>query len=231
MGDKGRHTGASLDFHVEDIEVEPFGAEPTLNFRLRIGSDNGLPIRCIMLQTQIRIEAGRRYYDDTEKEKLTDLFGHPESSSHTIRGLFWTQVGTVVPPFQGECPVTLPVPASYDFNLAVTKFFYALEKGIIPLLLLFSGSVAYQDETGALQFDQIPWSKEAVYQLPLDIWAEMIRRYHPHEVWLGLSRENFDRLYRYKRQNGLPSVNAALERLLDGEGRPLETDLKPGANA
>ena len=61
----------------------------------------------------------------------------------------------------------LPVPCTYDFNVAATKYFYALEEGDIPLLFLFSGTIFYAADDGALQVAQISWDKEAPFRLPV----------------------------------------------------------------
>ena len=62
--------------------------------------------------------------------------------------MLWTHASVVVPPFTGETTAEVPVSCTYDFNVAATKYFYALEDGEIPLDFLFSGSVFYQDAAG-----------------------------------------------------------------------------------
>ena len=56
----------------------------------------------------------------------------------------------------GAADVDLPVPCSYDFNLAATKYFAALEGGDIPLCFLFSGTIFYEADDGALQVARSP---------------------------------------------------------------------------
>jgi hypothetical protein len=119
-----------------------------------------------------------------------------------------------VPPFTGSTQVELPVPCTYDFNLAATKYFYALEQGEIPLLFLFSGTIFYAAEDGALQVAQIPWSKEAPFRLPAQVWKEMMQLYYPNNAWLSVRKDVFDRLYRYKVRRGLPTWEQVLESLL-----------------
>ena len=77
----------------------------------------------------------------------------------------WTHVSAALPSFVGECIVDLPVPCSYDFNLAVTKYFDALEDGEIPLCFLFSGTIFHEAPDGDLKVVQISWEKEAYYRL------------------------------------------------------------------
>ena len=51
----------------------------------------------------------------------------------------------------GALPVTLidvPVPCTFDFNVAMTKYVYGLDDGELPTSLLFSGTV-FTPESGA----------------------------------------------------------------------------------
>jgi hypothetical protein len=110
--------------------------------------------------------------------------------------------------------VKLPVPCSFDFNIAATKYFHGIEDGEAPLIFLFSGSVFYRDENDNLQIGQIAWSKESAYRLPVRVWRSMMDHYYPQTAWLCLRRDAFDELYRYKRAKGLPSFEQALDDLL-----------------
>jgi hypothetical protein len=207
---------SELDFRVEGAEVERHAAAPLIRFRLRVANrEPGVRIRNVMLQCQIRIEATRRFYAPAEQARLHELFGAPQEWGKTLRSLLWTHVGVTVPAFEGECVVDLPVPCSYDFNLAIAKYFYGLDQGEVPLLLLFSGTVFYANAEGVLQLDQIAWSKEAQFRLPVRVWHEMMEHYYPDGAWLRLSLDLFERLYGYKRARGFPTWEQALESLLD----------------
>ena len=118
--------------------------------------------------------------------------------------------------------VDLPVPCTFDFNLAVTKYFHALEPAGegIPLCLLFSGTIFHEGQDGLLHVAQIPWEKEARYNLPAGVWKEMMDLYYPNSAWLCLRRDVFDRLARYKAGKMLPTWEQALERLLDVAEQP-----------
>ena len=105
------------------------------------------------MRCQIRIEPARRRYTDAEQERLLDLFGTPERWGQTLRPMLWTHAVAVVPPFIGTAVADLPVPCSYDFSLAATKYFGGLEGGEIPLCFLFSGTIFYEAEDGALAGD------------------------------------------------------------------------------
>lgn len=216
-----------LDFQVESVEAVPFAVAPLLNFKLRV--DNSNPdewIQTVALRCQIQIEPTRRQYNPEEQEKMLDLFGEPERWGQTLKTMLWTHASTVVSPFQNTTTVDLPVNCTFDFNVAGTKYFAGLEDGEIPLLLLFSGTVFYEAEDGAIQVAQISWSKEAQFRLPVSVWREMMEHYYPNSAWLILRRDAFERLQKYKMQRGIPTFEQALEKLLLAE----ETEIKKSAS-
>lgn len=120
-----------------------------------------------------------------------------------------------VPAFEQECAIDLPVPCSFDFNIAATKYFYGLEDGDVPLNLLYSGSVFYRGPDGLLQIAQIPWTKENAFRLPVSVWHAMMEVHYPKSAWLCLRRDVFEQLYRYKRQKGLVTFERAIEELIE----------------
>jgi Family of unknown function (DUF6084) len=208
-----------LNFQVEDAQPERFAAAPLLVFKLRVSeavSDGGrpTPIHAVALRCQIRIEPARRHYEAREQARLLDLFGTPERWGQTLRPMLWTHVGVVVPPFSGTSAVDLPVACSYDFNLAATKFFAALEQGEIPLCFLFSGTIFYEGAEGALQVAQISWEKEAYFRLSASAWRGLMDVYYPNTATLSLRKDVFDRLDAYRSRRGLPTWEQAMERLL-----------------
>ena len=214
-----------LTFQVEGAEPQRFAVNPLLHFKLRLTQTvtNGTPptpIHAVALRCQIRIEPAKRRYEPVEQKHLVDLFGTPERWGKTLRPLLWTHVTAVVPPFTGNCLADLPVPCSYDFNVAATKYFAALKHDAIPLCFLFSGTVFYEAENG-LQVTQIPWEKEACFRLPAATWRGLMEMYYPNSVWLPLPKDAFDLLTQYKSRQGLPTIEQALERLLSTAEEPV----------
>jgi hypothetical protein len=134
-----------------------------------------------------------------------------------MKSMLWTHADTVVSPFTGETTVNLPVNCTFDFNIAATKYFAGLEGGEIPLLFLFSGTIFYQNEFGALQISQISWNKESNFSLPASIWHKMMEAYYPNSNWLRLERETFERLLAFKTKHGIPTWEQVLEKLLPEE--------------
>ncbi|HZZ41936.1 MAG TPA: DUF6084 family protein [Tepidisphaeraceae bacterium] len=204
-----------LNFNVEKAEPVTFAAAPLLHFKLRITEAEGQNIHAIALRCQIRIEPARRHYEPAEKERLIDLFGEPSRWGQTLKSLLWTHASVVVPPFTGSTTVDLPVPCSYDFNLAASKYFYAMEKEDVALCLMFSGTIFYETPEHSLQVAQIPWDKESNFRLPVRVWREMMDHYYPNSAWLCLRKDVFDRLAQFKSRQSLTSWESAIGRLLD----------------
>ena len=174
-----------------------------------------IPVRNIMLRCQIRIEPTRRQYGAAEHEHLVDLFGCKERWGETLRSFLWTHTDVLIPAFETDCSIDLPVPCSYDFNIAATTYFHGLEAGEAPLSLLFSGTIFYGDPDGRLQIEQIAWSKEATYRLPVATWHAMMEHHYPNGLFLCVGRNVFDQLERFKRAHGHPTLELALADLLD----------------
>ena len=141
-----------LSFVVEGAACVPFAAAPTFALKLRItNADPAERIQNVLLTCQIQIEATRRRYNRNEQSRLVDLFGEPPRWAQTLRAMLWTHASVMVPPFEGEIQVDLPVPCTFDFNVAATKYLDGLEEGEVPLDLLFSGTVFFAGEEGALR--------------------------------------------------------------------------------
>jgi hypothetical protein len=205
-----------LSFQVEGAEPERVAAAPLLLFKLRVtdAASAPTPVHAVVLRCQVRIEPARRRYSAVEQERLLDLFGTPERWGQTLRPMLWTHVSVALPPFVGGCVADLPVPCSYDFSLAATKYFTALDGGDVPLCFLFSGTIFYEGPGGALQVAQVAWDKEANFRLPAATWQALMDLYYPNSAWLCLRKDLFDRLARYRDCKGLATWEQALERLL-----------------
>jgi hypothetical protein len=209
----GPGSAPDLTFAIEDGGALDYAAAPTLRFALRVESAGNRPVRSVALNVQLRIAATRRRYDDTEEERLTEVFGRPEQWGRSLGSLHWMNLGLQVPPFEGSTVVELQVPCSYDFEVTAAKYLSALEDGEVPLEFLFGGAVFYTDG-GRLQVAQIGWDKEAEFRLPVAAWREAMDRHFPNSAWLRLGRESFDRLYAYRARHSLMSWDDAVESLL-----------------
>ncbi len=206
-----------LAFEVVDADRVGHTAVPTLCFVLRIDSVGGVPIRSILLDTQIRIAARRRAYDPSTHDRLFELFGAPADWGTNLSSLLWTRTTTIVPPFDGSARVELHVPCTYDLEVAASRYLDALDGGDVPLELMFSGTVFYATAAGLLQTVRIPWSHEAGYRMPVALWRETMAAHFPDSAWLRIDKEHYDRLAAFRSRNALPTWEAALDALLPGD--------------
>jgi uncharacterized protein DUF6084 len=204
----------ALSFVVEGAEALRFAAAPTLSFRVGIANAGGELVRSLALDTQIRIAATHRAYDPATRERLARVFGDPERWSTTLRSLFWTRASVLVPPFRARTSVEMPVPCTYDFEVAASRYLHALGDGHVPLELLFSGTMFYDDQEGRLRAERIPWDREAEFRLPVETWRDVIERHFPNTAWVRLDRDTFGRLWAYRTQRALASWDEAVEALL-----------------
>ena len=207
-----------LGFKITGVEVSELAASPQLAFKLQISNPNPADrVHTVALRCQVQIEVTRRRYTEQDKEKLRDLFGEAERWAQTLRNLLWTHVNVNVPAFQDTSISDLPVPCTFDFNVAATKYFHGLGDGDVPLSFLFSGTVFYTQEEGHLQVAPISWEKEARFSFPVKVWREMMDSYYPGSAWLCLRRDAFERLYEYKVRHGLPTWEQTIESMLESE--------------
>lgn len=207
-----------LNFKIEGVEVVPHTISPLLAFKLCVtNSDAAETIHTIVLRCQIQLEVTRRKYTPDDQARLRDLFDEPSRWSQTLKTLLWTHASISVPSFKGTTLAEVPVPCTFDFNVAATKYFDGLEDGEVPICMQFSGTVFYATAEGGLQAAPISWDKEARFKLPVRIWRDMMNLYYPNSAWLCLHRDAFDRLYQYKVLHGIPTWEEALDRILPAE--------------
>jgi hypothetical protein len=202
-----------LTFVIDSADAIRFAAAPTIAFALSVESDK--PVRSLSLNAQIRIVPTRRGYDDGDQKRLVELFGTPERWGETLRGFLWTNTTIVIPPFQERTSVELPVSCTYDLEVAAAKYFHALGDGEVPLEFLFSGTVFYVADGGALRTAKVSWDCEAQFRLPVRIWKLAIENHFPGSAWLRLRRDVYDRLVAYKGERALPTWEATVADLLD----------------
>lgn len=194
-------------------QPDPYAASPTLLLRLRIDAPDAEPVHAMVLKVQIRIEPQRRRYSAAEEERLVELFGDAPRWGETLKPFLWTHVSTTVAEFTGSVEIDLPVPCSYDFEVAAAKYLHSIGEGEIPLVLLFSGTV-FSYRNGGLIVQPIPWNVEAEHRLPVAVWRATMDAFFPNSGWIRVSRETIDALTRYKAERALTSWEDTFERLL-----------------
>lgn len=207
----------SFSFACTGVRADRYAAGPTLVFRLRVTADPGTRVHAMALRCQFRIEPARRGYSAGEAAGLADLFGARSRWGGTLLPLQFAQVSLVVPGFTGETEVDLPVPCTYDMDVAATRYSGALEDGEVPLLVLFAGTAF--TGPGGFRVEPVPWDREATCRMPVAVWREMVEQHFPGCGWLRLPRPAMDALLAYRSRHALPSWEATVESLLAGADR------------
>lgn len=206
-----------LTFACTGARPEPYAAGPSLLLDLRIADDSSARVHSVALRTQIRIEPRGRTYTPDEQAKLGDLFGGPSRWGETLNPLQLATVGTTVTGFTDTTNVELPVPLTYDLDIAATKYFHGLVTGEVPLLLLFSGTVYYAGPAG-VQLGLVSWSQEASFRLPVATWRAAMDEHFPASGWIRVSTRTLDALSAYRSEHVIPTWDDTLERLLKEAG-------------
>jgi hypothetical protein len=209
-----------LSVTVRDAAPLEHAAAPAIRFALGIEASAGADIRSVLLDVQLQIAARRRSYDEREQAALYEIFGRPTGWGTTLRTLLWARTTLLVAPFTGSTVADLAVPCSYDLDVTASRYFDALAGGDVPLELLFSGTVFYAGDGGALQAARISWELEAEYRLPVAVWRATMEQHFPGTAWLRLGRDAFDALKAYRSARGLPSWDATVDALLNPEAGP-----------
>ena len=204
---------AELSFDCTGARPDKFAISPAMSMSLRISEVTGQKIEAIALRCQLRIEPARRRYSAAEAQKLNDLFGDTERWADTLKPVQFAYLSIMVPGFTGSTDIEVPIPLSYDMEIGSTRYFAGLEQGEVPLLLLFSGTV-FGSADGKLVVQQVPWSKEARYRLPVAVWREAIDAHFPNSAWLRVSTRTLDELQRFKASRALPTWDATINALL-----------------
>lgn len=210
-----------LEFKITDVETASCGLVPLLRFNLNITNQPETEtIHTIMLHTEIQIRSKERAYRDGEREKLAELFGDSEKWERNLRNRLWGHSETTIRGFRGSTEAILPMPCTFDLNVASTKYFHALDGGEVPLQFLFTGTVFYETEGGGVKTQEIPWQTDCDYSMPVAIWQKMMDHHFPNTAWLYLQRDVFERLYTFKRATGCNSWEDTISCLLAARPAP-----------
>jgi len=203
-----------LDLEVLGASAAPNVATPILRFTLRADEPTGRDVYMVALSALIHIDPGLRGHDDGTRALLVDLFGEPGRWGATTTSIVMAQVDTLVPSFTGTTEFTVPVPCTYDLEVAASKYFYSLPDGEVPLSFLFNGMVLYSGEADRLQVAQVPWSCTARWRMPVAAWRRVMDAYYPGGGWVRLQTETLDALAQRKAQRGVHSFDDTVRALL-----------------
>jgi hypothetical protein len=208
---------AELTFGCGEARAAPHTATPTLSFPLTITEGTGVTVHAIALRCQIRIEPHRRGYSEAEARRLSDLFGERSRWAETVKPIQLATVSAMVPGFTSATETDLPVPCTYDLEVASARYLRSLAGGVVPLLLLFSGTVFYGGDD-RLRVELIPWSAEASCRMPVRVWQDVVDEHFPGSAWLRCTTDTLDALSEFKAARALPTWDATLVALLKEAG-------------
>jgi hypothetical protein len=202
-----------LGFDCVEARAERYAAAPTLTLGLRVTEATGQHVGAIALRCQIRIQPHQRAYSTGEADGLRDLFGERARWGETLKPIQFATVPVMVPAFQDSVVVDLPVPCTYDLEVAASRYLDALGGGDVPLLLLFSGTI-FGNGNGAFSVEPVPWHLECAYRLPVAVWREAMDVHFPNSAWLRLHRDTMAELGRFKSDRALATWEETIEVLL-----------------
>lgn len=200
----------AVEFAVTDVEPVPHAPVPLLRCSAEIEDPSGQEVYTVALAVHVQIDADRRGYDPSTRERLLDLFGEPERIPQTAGPLQLARIDTLVPSFRGVGRFTLDLPLSGDLELAATRYLASLRDGTVPLTFLFNGRVFYADAADRLQVTLVPWSASARFRLPVETWWRLL----DERGFVRVGAETFDALRRRRVALGLPTLDATIAELL-----------------
>ena len=201
-----------IAFSIASVRTEPHAAAPTVVFRVVVEDASGRPIQAALLRCQVYIEMRRRRYSTVEGERLSEIVAEPARWNETMRPLLWATVPLVLSRCEGRAEVDLPIACSYDFEVASTKYFHALDDGEVPLTFMFSGTL-FAAGPSALQVTQVPWDTEARFRLPVRTWQEALKQHFGDSTWIRLGSQSFEALDRVRRSRGLMTWDQVVDAL------------------
>jgi hypothetical protein len=199
-----------LGFIVRSADAARFTAAPRISLELAIATS--APVRAVLLRCQVRIAVSRRAYAASESAQLVELFGDRTRSTPS---LLWAELVTNVSEFESETTVELGLPVSHHVDASIAKYLRALDSGLVPIVLLFSGSIFHAPAPGTLSVSPIPWSKEAHFPLPYDLVRQALALHDPDAEPVPLARELIRKLDAFRIERGLAGIDRAIETLLE----------------
>jgi hypothetical protein len=206
----------ALSISVLDARPSAQTAAPGITFRLRIEDlACGGRIHTLALRCQTRIEPRQRRYTKDEQARLYELFGDASQWDRSLRGVTWAHSSLVLPSFDRQIDVELPVPCTYDLEVASAKYLHGVRDGEVPLAFSFSGTVFRLTTADRMTIEPVPWEVEASFRMPAQVWHDAMDQFFPGGGWLRLQRDTIDRLQAFRGRLALVTWDEAIGELLN----------------
>jgi SAM-dependent methyltransferase len=204
----------TFTFAITGVRPAPATVVPTALFGLRVGTTAAsMRVHALALRVQVQIETRRRRYTPDEQDRLYEVFGSPPGWDRALKPLVWMQTTVLTPGFTSTVEIDLPVPCSYDFEVAAVKYLHALRDGEIPLRFLFSGT-AFLEHDGVISVAPVAWDSEAAFRMPAARWRDVMDAFFPDSAWIRIRRETLDALHACRGRQAAPDWDAVLTALL-----------------
>ena len=178
----------------------------------------GRQVYAIALTAQVMIEPARRPYDAETRERLVELFGAAGALGHDdAQPASGTRPTCSCPPSPARPPSAWPSPASFDIEVAASKYLYGLPDGEVPLAFNFNGTDATTAATtGGCRCRSCRGAARPSTGCRSGIWRELIEHYYPRSGWIAAQHEaRSTRCSAEKARRGLPTLDACVAELLE----------------
>jgi Family of unknown function (DUF6084) len=162
-----------LEFAIEHAAAVD-GGDRVLALELAIDAGERA-LSSLELTVGVQIRAERRRYSDAEAARLWELFGPVSEWGRSLGRVPWARIRHRVGAFRGATAVELRLPCTFDLGAAAPKYLAAIDHGVVPLELQFSGSLSWEAGDGRLQTAMIPWDRDASYRMPIEVWRQAER--------------------------------------------------------
>ena len=190
-------------------------AAPGIVFRLRLENILSCRIHALGLRCHVQIDPRTRKHSPDEQSRLYELFGSAQQWERALRPVTWAHASTVVPSFDRQIEIDLPVACTYDLEVASAKYLHAIRTGYVPLTFAFSGTSFSLTDRSSLTIQPVPWDVEASFRMPSTVWRAAMDQFFPGGGWLRLKRDTIDRLQAFRGQQAMLSWDEAIGLLLN----------------
>ena len=189
-------------------------AAPAIVFQLRLENISSRRIYALGLRCHIQIEPRGRRHSPEEQARLYELFGDARQWDRTLHPVTWAQASTMVPTFDSQIDIDLPVPCTYDLEVGSAKYLHAIRTGYITLGFAFSGTAFSLTDRSSLTVQPVSWDVETSFRMPATVWRATMDQFFPGGGWLRLQSDTIDRLQAFRGQQAMLSWDDAIGLLL-----------------